>query len=44
MITCENCGKTRQGQDIGNHWICGDCKIDENVKTEETNTDKRNVH
>ena len=30
MITCDNCGKTtNRSQETGNHWICGDCKVEE---------------
>jgi hypothetical protein len=28
MITCETCGKFTDGLEIGNHWVCEDCKID----------------
>ncbi len=27
MITCEDCGKFTDGQKIGNHWVCEDCRI-----------------
>jgi ribosomal protein L37AE/L43A len=43
MITCENCGKTRQGQEVGNHWICGDCRVEETTEaTEEQATNDNN--
>ena len=32
MITCELCGKTNGSRELGNSWICEDCKIGE-VKT-----------
>lgn len=45
MITCETCGKTNQGQEVGKHWICGDCKIDEAEEIQKQQTkDTGNVH
>ncbi|GEN34872.1 MULTISPECIES: hypothetical protein [Aneurinibacillus] len=48
MITCETCGKTSQGQEIGKHWICGDCRVDEAVETQEVQAEqidnRGNVH
>ncbi|WCK52397.1 hypothetical protein PP175_13110 [Aneurinibacillus sp. Ricciae_BoGa-3] len=39
MITCETCGKFTDGQEIGTHWVCEDCKVDsQKVDTEESPT------
>lgn len=27
MITCEQCGKTNGSKELGNSWVCEDCKI-----------------
>lgn len=27
MITCNECGRTNGHGDIGDNWICGDCKV-----------------
>lgn len=35
MITCEECGKfNQQEQKMGDHWICEDCKVNEDSKKE----------
>ncbi|MFT9847699.1 hypothetical protein [Aneurinibacillus sp. REN35] len=48
MITCDACGKTQQGQQVGSHWICGDCKVEDATEAKETQaeskSDKGNVH
>ncbi|MBN6188776.1 hypothetical protein JQN58_18150 [Aneurinibacillus sp. BA2021] len=48
MITCTACGKTQQGRQIGSHWICGDCKVEDVTEAAQTQadnrTDKGNVH
>ncbi|GED12903.1 hypothetical protein [Aneurinibacillus migulanus] len=48
MITCETCGRTNQGQEVGQHWICGDCKVAETTEASKAQAqqikDTRNVH
>lgn len=38
MITCDNCGKFVEGNDVGTHWICEDCSIDENLPKTDVET------
>jgi ribosomal protein L37AE/L43A len=26
MITCNDCGRLNEGKELGNSWICEDCK------------------
>ncbi|MCF6095376.1 hypothetical protein L1765_15575 [Microaerobacter geothermalis] len=35
FITCEQCGKLYEGNEIGKHWICGDCKVDKKTDDHE---------
>ncbi|WP_187274497.1 hypothetical protein [Paenibacillus sp. N3.4] len=31
MITCEQCGKANGHGEIGNSWVCHDCKMGEDL-------------
>ncbi|WP_269082502.1 hypothetical protein [Aneurinibacillus tyrosinisolvens] len=44
MITCETCGKLSPGNDIGNHWVCGDCNIEVNTEQTEKEQDEKKLH
>lgn len=34
-ITCEACGKLKGEGEMGKHWICEDCRVDEQTQAKE---------
>ncbi|MDF2669700.1 MAG: hypothetical protein K0R67_2006 [Paenibacillus sp.] len=41
MITCDECGKFKKDAQVGNNWICEDCRISVNSQLDTVQAQQR---